>query len=158
ADETGRIGWQLAGRAPVRRKGHGLFPLPGWDPEVGWDAEPVPFEQLPHAADPPRGFVATANARPVPEGEGPYLGSDWVDGYRLGRIVDVLGRRSDWDVAGMQELQRDTLAGPWPEMREVVLGLPAASPDVSAAVELLRGWDGRLSVDSPAALVYELFV
>src|SRR5262249_57125725 len=117
----GGAGRGRGGGARGRRRGQGLRRRPGWDRGAGGEPAPVPFGQMPHAADPPRGFVATANARPLPEGEGPYLGSDWVDGYRLSRIVDVLGRRSDWDIPGMQELQRDTTAGPWPERRDVGL-------------------------------------
>jgi penicillin amidase len=160
ADETGRIGWQLAGRAPVRRKGEGLLPLPGWDPEAGWEAAPVPFDQMPHAVDPPRGFIATANTRPLPEGEGPYLGGDWVDGYRLGRILEVLDQRSDWDIAATQELQRDLFAGPWREMRDAVLAATSRElpEEVAEAQAMLRAWDGRLTESSRAALLYELFV
>lgn len=157
ADATGRIGWQLAGRAPIRRQGHGLFPLPGWQPDVGWEREPIPFEQMPYAVDPPDGFIASANTRPLPEGDGPFLGADWVDGYRLGSIVEELQRRTDWDIASTQELQRNVVAGPWREMRATVLALPVPA-ELTAALQLLRTWDGRLTVESQAALLYELFL
>jgi penicillin amidase len=158
ADATEKVGWQLAGEAPRRRRGWGLLPQPGWDPGVGWEHEPVPFAEMPHLADPPGGFVATANARPQPEGQGPYLGADWIDGYRLARIVQVLQTRHDWDVVGCQALQMDQHAIPWTEIREAVLAAPAADPDVRAALDLLGPWDGGLTVDAAAATVYELFV
>jgi acyl-homoserine lactone acylase PvdQ len=47
ADVTGRIGWQLTGQAPVRRKGYGALPLAGSDPDAGWEDELVPFEDMP---------------------------------------------------------------------------------------------------------------
>jgi penicillin amidase len=158
ADVTGKVGWQLAGEAPRRRRGWGLLPLPGWDPGVGWEDEPVPFAEMPHLADAPGGFVATANAQPLAQGQGPFLGADWIDGYRLARIVQVLTTRRDWDVAGCQALQMDQHAIPWTEIRDAVLAAPAADPDVRAALELLRPWDGGLTVDAAAATVYELFV
>jgi acyl-homoserine lactone acylase PvdQ len=46
AGAGGTIGWQLIGRAPVRRKGHGVLPQPGWDPAVGWEPTPIPAEAL----------------------------------------------------------------------------------------------------------------
>jgi penicillin amidase len=158
ADVTGTVGWQLVGETPRRRKGWGTLPMPGWDPDVGWEPEPVPFDEMPHLANPPGGFVATANARPLPEGEGPFLGVDWLDGYRLARIVAVLRDRHDWDVAGCQALQTDQHALPWAEMRDAVLAVPAADGAGREALDLLRAWDGNLTVDSAAATVYELFV
>ena len=41
ADVSGKIGWQLVGQAPVRRSGAGAVPLPAWDQDTGWEAEPV---------------------------------------------------------------------------------------------------------------------
>ncbi len=71
ADQTGTIGWQMFGQAPKRRKGWGLIPAPGWEPDAGWEPDLVPAEQLPHVANPPEGFVATANNQPLPDGVGP---------------------------------------------------------------------------------------
>ena len=44
------------------------------------------------AVDPPEGFLATANAKPLPDGDGPFLGVDWIDGYRLAAITPRPGR------------------------------------------------------------------
>lgn len=158
ADASGAIGWQLTGQAPRRRKGYGTIPLAGWDPDAGWEEHGVPFEEMPHLADPPQGYVATANNRPVAEGAGPFLGVDWIEGYRLARIGEALAARSDWDVAGTRELQLDQESVPWRELREHVLRASASEPETAAALELLRAWDGRVSADSAAAAVFELFV
>ena len=90
ADAGGHIGYQLVGQLPRRRRGHGTLPLPGWLEGVGWEDELVPFDEMPHLADPAIGFVASANNRPAADGEGPFLGVDWMDGYRQARIVEVL--------------------------------------------------------------------
>ena len=78
ADTSGSIGWQLAGEAPRRRRGWGTIPDRGWDLEAGWLDEPVPFDDMPYVADPEAGFVATANNQPTPDGDGPFLGVDWI--------------------------------------------------------------------------------
>ncbi len=158
ADTAGTIGWQLIGEVPRRRKGWGLLPLPGWDPEVGWEADPLPFEEVPHLANPETGFVATANNKPIQDGEGPWLGADWIDGYRLTRIVEALQERNDWDLADTMALQMDQQSLPWREMRDLVLGVPAETEEARQALELLRAWDGVVAADSPAAAVYESFV
>src|SRR5439155_1168219 len=89
ADRDGRIGWQLVGQLPRRKAGNGTVPLPAADPANGWEESLVPFEEMPFLSDPATGWVATANGQPVPDGLGPYLGVDYVDGYRL-----ALGHRT----------------------------------------------------------------
>jgi penicillin amidase len=158
ADVSGTIGWQLVGRSPIRKKGHGTIPLPGRDPEVGWHHEAVPFEQMPFAQNPPDGFIATANNRPIPDGHGPFVGVDFIDGYRLLAIERGLRHRSDWDIMDTMKLQMDQYAIAWEEMREIVLAAPVLDEDVEVALELLRSWDGRVTASSVPAAIYELFL
>ena len=129
------------------------MPLPAW--EAGWEPEHLPFDDLPWTLDPPDGFVASANNAPRPDGpDEPFLGVDWLDGYRAARIVEVLGERTGWDVPGSMALQTDTVSVPWRDLRDLVLASAPGDP----AVELLRDWDGVVSADSAAASVYELLV
>ncbi len=158
ADVSGTIGWQLAGTAPRRRSGGGIIPMPGWEPDSGWYPDPVPFEQMPQEINPPQGYIATANTQPWPSDTEPALGVDWIDGYRLMAINRALQSRADWGVASCQELQRDQRSTAWEEMREAVLAIPATNPLVKEALELLRDWDGVMSVDSSAATLFELFL
>jgi penicillin amidase len=158
ADRAGHIGWQLVGAVPRRKKGWGTIPLPGWEPGVGWEEDPVPFEEMPHLADPEGGYVATANNPPQAAGQEPFLGVDFVDGYRIARIVQLIGDRPLWDVPSVQRMQTDLDAPAWGEMRQAVLQAASGDPDAVAAGELLAVWDGRVSADSAAAAVFELFV
>lgn len=156
ADREGHIGWQLVGTLPRRRAGGGMLPTPAW--LGGWDG-PLPFNEMPHLLDPASGFVATANNAPrADEPDAPYLGSDWLDGYRAAAITEQVAARDDWTVASAATLQTDVGCLPWREMREVVL---AAAIDLDhgperLAVELLRSWDGQLDAGSAAASVFEL--
>ena len=158
ADTTGRIAWQLVGEAPVRKKGWGTLPLAGWDPEAGWQSEGVPFESMPHAADPVAGFIATANSKPQRDGEGPYLGADWLDGYRQARIAEVVGSRDDWDVVSTLRLQLDETSVAWRDAKEAVLACVPVSEDAGVAQKLLSAWDGALTIDSAAGTVFEFFL
>ncbi len=158
ADAGGHIGWMLVGDAPVRRSGHGLVPQPGWAPDAGWESEPIPSAAMPHALDPEAGFLAHANNQPIPGDTAPYLGTDWLEGYRQARIVEVLAARRDWTVATTLSLQLDVTSLPWREIRDVVLALPAVSADARAALALLASWDGLVAAGSPAASVFEIFL
>ena len=155
ADAAGHIAWQLVGTVPRRRGWNGLLPQPAW--QGAWDAEPIPFEELPRAVDPPEGFIASANnAARADRPEAPFLGVDWLDGYRAARIVEALGSRSDWDVAGMAALQVDLLSVPWSEMRELVLEVEPPDEAGRVAQSLLVEWDGVVGADSVGASVFEL--
>ena len=152
ADAGGHIGWQVVGTLPRRRVGNGMVPLPAW--EAGWEPEHLAFDDLPSTLDPPSGFVASANSAPrIDAPDAPFLGVDWLDGYRAARIIEVLEGRSDWDVAGSMALQTDRFSVPWRDLRDVVL---AAVEGPTA--DLLRDWDGVVEAGSAAASVYELFV
>ena len=158
ADTQGNVGYQLVGQAPRRRRGYGTVPGAGWDPCAGWEAEGVPFDEMPRALNPSCGYVATANTQPEPHGSGPFLGIDWIDGYRLGRIAEALEERSDWDVDSTAELQMDVKSLPWTEMREIVLAGVSKNAEALAACELLERWDGRMAADSAGAVLFHFFL
>jgi penicillin amidase len=62
ADVAGSIGYRLAGHVPQRRHGEGLLPQRG--PESEGPPPVWPPEVMPRAADPPEGFVVSANNAP----------------------------------------------------------------------------------------------
>jgi len=151
ADTSGSIGWKLVGQAPLRRSGTGALPMPAWDPDVGWMGQ-VAFDDMPGAADPEVGYLATANTRPA--ANGPFLGVDWIDGYRLRRINDLLAPRRDWDLAGTLAAQLDTVSPVWEEVRSHL----APVLDRSGVGRLLGDWDGDLAAGSVAASVFVLWL
>ncbi|MCA9634925.1 MAG: penicillin acylase family protein [Myxococcales bacterium] len=156
-DVHGTIGWQLVGQVPRRRKGWGTIPLPAADPEVGWEEAPLPYAEMPSCRDPEAGYVATANNRPTPENE-PFLGVDWLDGYREARISERLAARDDWDVPSTMALQVDQEVIPWRELRPLILAALADRRDLEPSRGILDRWDGVASADSAAATIYELLL
>lgn len=157
ADAAGHIGWQLIGTLPRRRAGNGTVPLPAWDPEVGWERDHLPFAAMPSCVDPDAGFVASANNAVWKDApDQPFLGVDWLDGYRAARIVEVLGARADWDVAATQALQVDTTSIPWRELRDLLLAAGVDDPRAATARRLLESWDGDVAAGSAGATVFEL--
>ena len=158
ADTQGNVGFQLVGQVPRRRNGFGTVPAAGWDSRTGWEEESVPFEEMPYALNPSCGYLAAANTQPQPHGEGPFLGIDWIDGYRLGRIAEALEERSDWDIPASASLQMDVKSMPWAELRDTILDGEPGSSESSAARKLLDGWDGRMSTGSIPATLFHIFL
>jgi penicillin amidase len=134
------------------------MPRPGWLEDAGWEDEPLPFDEMPYAVDPPEGYLATANNSPTREKDGPFLGVDWLDGYRVARILEMLGDGQGRDVDSALKLQMDLQSIPWREMRDTVLSVSPSDEDGRRAQELLGEWDGELEPDSVAASVFQFFL
>lgn len=159
ADAAGHIGWQLIGALPRRRGGNGTLPRPAWDPTGGWEAAHLPFGALPWVLDPDAGHVVSANNAPRSDADdAPFLGVDWLDGYRAARIGEVLPQRDDWDVAATMALQSDVASLAWRDLRPFVAASMPADADGALALGLLRDWDGVIDPHSAPAAVFELFV
>lgn len=154
ADVDGNIGYQSPGRIPVRGKGDGRWPAPGWDSAYDWTGY-IPFASLPSVLNPPQGWVATANQAVIGTQYQPFLTSDWSYGYRSQRINDMLrsisaaGKITADDVQKMQFDNRNGFAAtlvPW-----LAQTAPAAA---AQAVKLLDGWDYQQGENSAAAAYY----
>jgi len=150
ADVDGNIGYQAPGRVPVRGKGDGRWPAPGWDSGYDWKSF-VPFDALPSVYDPPGGYLVTANQAVVDERKYPYLlTNDWAYGYRSSRIADLIDTATrnggKLTVDAVQRMQFDNFNG---FAGQIVPGL-LNEPVPAKAVDLLTGWDFQQPADGPA--------
>jgi penicillin G amidase len=150
-DTQGNIGEQSAGLAPVR-SWTGLLPVPD-DGKHEWSGF-IPLDQLPRSSNPPEGFIATANNKTIPERYKYQVGYAWSP-FRIQRIHEVLReflkQQHKFTLADMEALQSDVLSLP---ARELIAMLPATD---DVWVKLLRNWDDRLTPQSQAAAVYEVW-
>ncbi len=106
ADVEGNIGFRTAGQVPIRKKGMGLVPAPGWSSEYGWDGY-IPEEEMPELFNPPDGYIVTANHR-VADDDYPYsIAIDYAPPYRMQRIVNELESKDRFTVADFRKLQND---------------------------------------------------
>jgi penicillin amidase len=154
ADTSGKTAWQLVGQIPIRKRGHGMLPMAGWDDRNGWLPDLVPFEEMPFVEDPPQGYFATANNKPVQKADGPFLGEDFLDDYRYRVIMEELAAREKWDLARAASIQLSVRSIPWREVREIIR---SASP--RREFDFFFGsWTGEVSADSRAAALFEVFM
>lgn len=158
ADRAGHIGYQAAGRIPIRRSGNGgSLPAAGWRPENDWTGEYVPFDGLPRLLDPDGGTIVAANQLVV-GGDYPYLlGEDWDLGYRAQRIRDVLEPQVEAGAVSVEttaRLQLDDLDPLGPLLTPALLDVDLPRGYYAAGQRLLRHWDFRQSTDSAAAAYF----
>lgn len=159
ADVDGNIGYQAAGRIPIRAGGTGRVPLAGVQPGNEWTGY-IPFDDLPRVYNPPGGWIVSANQTPFPE-DYPYpVNGRFAAPDRANQIVARLLARKDWDTPGMAEVQKDVYS---PHYVFVARHMVAAADRRSLAdafardaVEILRGWNGQAELDETGAAIARL--
>jgi penicillin amidase len=156
ADVEGNIGYQLAGLVPVRAKGHGVLPVPGWSSEYEWTGW-VPFDELPSVLNPATNWVATANNKIVDDDYPHFLSAHWADSHRQERIVEMLGEKEKLSIEDFRRMQRDQLSLPAREIAPLMLELEGEDEWSRRALTFVRAWDYTLAADSVGACVYEVF-
>jgi penicillin G amidase len=100
----------------------------------------IPFEDLPHAADPPDGAVINANNRVVPPDYPYLLAADWEAPYRARRLAQLL-QGDDYEPAAFAAIQGDQLSLLAADLLPVMLEADAVSPAAAEAMAELRAWD-----------------
>ena len=152
ADVDGNIGYIMAARVPIRKRGHGEIPVPGENDDYEWTGY-VPFEQLPQALNPESGLIVTANARVVGPAYKPYLTDRWEEPYRTARIYDLLVDKGGLRPADMLKVQTDTFSYPHAFLADQLIAAAKTTPpkDERARnlVQKLRDWNGIADADSP---------
>ncbi len=182
ADVEGNIGYQVPGIYPIRPKGNGLAPVPGWTDEYEWQGY-IPFEQLPYVYNPEKGYIVTAN-NPVTTPNFPIpRGSDYAYGYRARRIGEMIEGDSDGITSeDIAKIHGDTFDQAAYEIVPYLEGLdlrgeqeepPEGESEkerekrvqreqeeleaLENARERLFAWDKRLEMDSSEAALYAHF-
>lgn len=156
ADVDGNVGYQMVGHIPVRARGDGLVPAPGWTGHYDWTGV-VPFNELPRAFNPDDGLWANANQDPA-KGSPRFLSHEFVDPARYRRIRQVLEGKRKHSAVDFSALQADEVSLPGREVaRLLALHLGPIGRREARVLEMLAHWDGRMSADSGAAAVYAVF-
>ncbi len=158
ADRDGHIGYQMAGRIPIRGR-----TWPGVrdanDPIDEWKGY-IPYEGMPHRYDPPGGTVASANQRIVgPDYPFPIYGA-YSQGHRGVRLDEVFSASPKMDVADNIALQNDVKNVRATRTVPHILAALAGSDDPAARelAGILASWDHVYGTETPAPTLFETFM
>jgi len=152
ADVDGNIGWVAAGATPIRDGWDGLLPVPGHAGKYEWQGFRTVAE-LPQSHNPASHYLATANHNILTPGYQLPVSYDWSPPYRFQQIRRRLEGQSRFDVDDFCSIQQDATTIPGQTLVGLLGEIDAEALD-AACVELLRDWDGVLSVESRAAVLY----
>jgi penicillin amidase len=154
-DTDQNIGYWVTGKVPVRAKGDGMTPAPGWSGEYDWTGE-VPFEEMPHALNPQQGYLVTCNHRIVPDDYPHFLGNVWMNGYRARRLIELFESKDKLSVADFRAAHIDFCCIPGCEFVAQLADLSSDDPDAQLALRQLRAWNGQLTPDTIGGTLYEV--
>jgi acyl-homoserine-lactone acylase len=161
------IGWQVTGNYPIRSKGRGLMPSPGWTGEYDWKGLIDPGT-LPSSKNPPEQFIGTANNRTVPRDYRNVLSSSWYWPERAERIAQMVAATDRHTLETCMNMHLDThslfvtrlkdalfkgnLAG---DISREIESLSDEGKKTKArlALESIKGFDGDMAVASKGASV-----
>jgi penicillin amidase len=156
ADVDGNIGYQAAGKMPIRKTEASGFPLDATKAENEWLGY-IPFEELPSHLNPPRGEVITANQNPFPENYKYPVAGHFTPPYRQRQIAARLGQKTKWDAKAMTSIQMDVYSAFHhffaQEVAKAAKKRQAAREDFAEAREILASWNGQMEVGQPAPLI-----
>jgi penicillin G amidase len=159
ADTKGNIGWQVGGLTPIREGWSGLLPVPGDEGRYEWkgyrNSDELPFE-----FNPPRHYIATANNNILPPGYTIPLGyDDWAQPFRVNRIREMLAAGKKFDIDDFIRMQQDVTSSLARRFVQILQDWrPQPGTRAAQVVAEMRRWDGVLTADSRAALIYEVWM
>jgi penicillin amidase len=153
ADTAGNIGLLAPARVPIRRKGDGSMPSPGWTGEYDW-AGFVPFDELPRIYNPASGIIVNANARLVPDDYRHFISRDWAPPYRQRRANQLLREVERHPVYGMIAIQADNLTLDAAEVLPLLLKPAPRNPRAARVIDLMGRWNRFMLASRPEPLIY----
>lgn len=161
ADTSGNIGYYMTGEVPLCPNNKSLLPMPGWTGANEWQGN-VPFEEMPHAFNPAKGYIFTCNNKVTGDDYPHFLGRNFMNGFRAKRLQQLFENKEKYSLQDFQRWQMDVFCVPGRELAEHFAraadkGLLAQlSEGARDAVKRLVDWDGYLGTESVGGCIYSV--
>jgi penicillin amidase len=152
ADTAGNIGFIAPGLVPVRRKGWGLVPSPGWDGETDWTGF-LPFDQLPKLYNPASGMIVNANNRITPDDYPHFITFDWAPSYRAERIIERV-KALPQSTQSSAQIQLDNISEMARDLLPLMLEVQPADATSKSVRARLEKWNGAMSRNRAEPLIF----
>ncbi len=154
-DVDGNIGWTVTGRVPIRSQGDSTVPYvvkDGKDNWTGW----ISYDEMPHAANPKKGWVGTCNHKTVGKDYPYYFSTYFSPSYRYRRLKQLLDTPGPKSVDQHYQFQRDTVNLMAKKIAPVMARALSAHEDTRAMGKILAEWDFRDNTDKAAPTIFHL--
>jgi len=153
ADIHGDMGYLCRGRIPIRSRVNGWLPVPGWTGEYEWEGD-IPFDELPVSINPPEGYIATANNRPVGDDYPYYIAIDFTPEFRVKRVTAGLKSLTRPTAEDMAQVHAQRVSIPALAYQSVVKQLEPQDELSKTAQERLLDWNCEMDADKIQPTIY----
>jgi penicillin amidase len=153
ADDAGEIGFIAPARIPIRGKGDGYMPAPGWTGEYDWTGF-IPFDDLPQGHNPPGGRFVTANQKIVPDSYRYFISRDWDIPNRAERINRLLDAKQKFAPDDFAAIQADTLSLMAEDLVPAMTAIAPPGARERDAVARLKAWNFHMDRGRPEPLIF----
>ncbi len=153
-DKNGDIGRHASGKIPVRSQNDGTLPhvvKDGIDNWTGW----IPFEKMPHAVNPEKGWIGTCNHKTIEQDYPYYYSSHQASSYRYRRLKALMdaqtvktGPDDHW------RFQRDTLNLLAKIIVPEITPVLRHHPDLKDLSAILSSWNFKDGPLTPAPTIF----
>jgi penicillin amidase len=155
ADVEGNIGYYNSGKVPVKTKETASLPMPGWTGENDWK-DFVPFEEMPHALNPKKGYIITCNNKIEPDDYPHFLGDIYMNGYRAKRLEQMFSAKSKFAPGDFTDMQMDFTCLPGLQFGSLYKDLHFEDPELQQFANTLISWDGILDAERYEGSIYKV--
>lgn len=158
ACKNGDIALRTQGNWPAKWKGQGDFIMPGKDTSYLWKGF-IPQDEVPFQYNPERGFVSSANQKPVDETYPYYIGRVYplYRGYEINKRLSAMSSITADDMMQLQTDNYNCFAAM--AMPFIIKSIHTASlnADEQQYFSILKNWNLRHDVGSAGATVFVNF-
>ncbi|ODS83990.1 MAG: acyl-homoserine-lactone acylase [Cytophagaceae bacterium SCN 52-12] len=159
ASKTGDIAVWQQGKFPARWHKQGLFVMPGQDDAYQWQAY-IPQNENPHAVNPARGFLESANQRPADATYPYYIPGAYITarGISIEQKLDKITKATPEDIRRLLSDYDNVTA------RAVVPALirftseRQLDEEAKRYLNLVKTWDFQADPGSEAQTVYQVWM
>lgn len=150
--------WQQ-GKFPARWYGQGMYLMPGTDSSYQWQGF-IPQNENPHAKNPDRGFLESANQRPVDSTYPYFIPGNYITprGVSITKHLDTM---QNITVDDMKQLQNDYYSPLAKDARTILLKYVnenALSENAKKYLNTVRNWNLITSANSTGTTVYQTWL
>lgn len=158
ASHSGDIAVWQQGKFPARWPGQGRYVMPGTDSSYMWQGS-IPQKENPHALNPARGFLFSANQRPTDATYPYYIPGAYLTPRGIA-IEHFLSQMNQVTPQQMMDLQNNYFNVIAEDMRPLLLKYtdePNLSPDAKKYWTVVKDWDLMAGPASLAQTVYKMW-
>jgi len=156
ASKTGDIAIWQQGKFPARWPGQGLYVMPGENTNYSWQGF-IPQYENPHAKNPERGFLESANQRPADSAYPYFIPGTYIN-PRSVAIEHFLSGMYNVTPADMMKLQNNYFSTLAEDGRPVLLKYvneSALNADAKKYLDIVKRWDLEAGPASKGQTIYQ---